>query len=257
MPTYLPAVEPFFFPGNSVGCLLIHGFTGTPYEMRGLGEHLAARGYSVAGPALAGHATRLEAMLPTRWHDWHASVVDAYDQLSQTGAAIFPIGLSLGGSLALHLAAHRAVAGVVAISTPFEIRHPFISFFRFLPFLLPLFPSIKKKRFANDTQDARISPQHPEYAAYPTRAAQSMLHDFFPHLRDDLRDVRAPALLIQARGDHTIPRESAEQIYARLGSRKKEIAWLECGGHLALEDYGKEEAFARILQFVQAHAKSK
>ena len=30
--------EPFYFPGNKTGCLLIHGFTGSPGEMRPLGS---------------------------------------------------------------------------------------------------------------------------------------------------------------------------------------------------------------------------
>ena len=41
--------EPFYFPGNSTGCLLIHGFTGAPMEMRPLGDFLAEKGYSVLG----------------------------------------------------------------------------------------------------------------------------------------------------------------------------------------------------------------
>jgi esterase/lipase len=44
-----------------------------------------------------------------------------------------------------------------------------------------------------------------------------------------------------------------EQFHARLGSREKEMVWIEPGGHLVLEDYGKEEAFERILQFVATH----
>ena len=38
--------EPFYFPGNSTGCLLIHGFSGAPTEMRPLGDFLAEKGYS-------------------------------------------------------------------------------------------------------------------------------------------------------------------------------------------------------------------
>ncbi|MBE9479637.1 MAG: carboxylesterase, partial [Chloroflexi bacterium] len=38
--------EPFFYPGNAVGCLLVHGFPGAPEEMRWLGEHLAKQGYT-------------------------------------------------------------------------------------------------------------------------------------------------------------------------------------------------------------------
>ena len=51
--------EPFYFPGNSTGCLLIHGFTGAPTEMRPLGEYLAENGFSVLGVRLSGHGTRM------------------------------------------------------------------------------------------------------------------------------------------------------------------------------------------------------
>ena len=50
--------EPFFYPGNETGCLLIHGFTASPQEMRGLGVHLAEQGYSVLGIRLFGHGTQ-------------------------------------------------------------------------------------------------------------------------------------------------------------------------------------------------------
>jgi carboxylesterase len=48
----IKTTEPFFFPGNDTGCLLIHGFTGAPTEMRPLGEFLAGKGYTVLGVRL-------------------------------------------------------------------------------------------------------------------------------------------------------------------------------------------------------------
>lgn len=256
MPDYLPNAEPFYFPGNHIGCLLIHGFTGTPYEMRELGTRLSASGYTVSSPVLAGHATTLEDMLPTRWHDWYASARAAYDQLREQCDVIFPIGLSMGGALALHLAAHCPVAGVAAVSTPFTIQNSLIPLFRIFPFLYALIPCVPKNRQNDDTQDPTVRLKHPGYPYNPTRAAASLIFDFLPHLREDLRDLRAPALLLQARGDRAIPAHSMSEIYARLASREKEMVWLPKGGHLALEDYSKEEAFAQILRFVQAHIPS-
>lgn len=254
MPNYLPNAEPFYFPGNHIGGLLIHGFTGTPYEMRGLGKHLAAQGYTVLAPALAGHATRLEDLLPTRWPDWYASVTDAYDQLHEHCDTIFAIGLSLGGALALHLAAHRPVAGVVAVSAPFALAHPLLPLFQRFPFLYDLVPTVAKRAAAVDVVAPSILTQHPEYSAYPTRASASLMHDFLPHLHDDLRDITAPVLLIQARGDRTIPANSMDEYYARIGTHNKTQLWIERSGHLVLEDVSKTQAFEAILKFVREHS---
>jgi carboxylesterase len=254
MPDYLPNAEPFYFPGNRIGCLLIHGFTGTPHEVRGLGERLAAQGYTVLGPVLAGHATRLEDILTTRWTDWYASVTRAYDQLRETTDTIFPMGLSLGGVLALHLAAHRPIAGVVAVSAPFSIHNPLIPLFRIFPFLFDVLPTIAKRAADVDAADPSIMAQHPEYPAYPTRAAASLILDFLPHLHDDLRDIRAPVLLIQSRGDRTIPANSLDEYARRIASSQIETLWLERSGHLVLEDLSREQAFAAILNFVRRYS---
>ena len=48
--------EEFFLPGTNGGAvLLIHGYTGTPAEMRPLGDYLQQLGYTVLGVRLAGH----------------------------------------------------------------------------------------------------------------------------------------------------------------------------------------------------------
>lgn len=222
--------------------------------MRELGERLAERGYTVLCPALAGHATTLAEMMPTRWPDWYASATAAYNQLRQDCDLIFAVGLSMGSLLALHLTAHRPIAGVVAVSTPSSIQNWRIPLFEIFHLLIYLVPAIKKNPARFDTQDPGVNAKHVAYDSYPTRAAASLIKEFLPHVMDDLRDVHAPALLIQARGDHTIPANSIHEIFSRLGSREKERVWLSQGGHLALEDYGKEEAFAHILRFVARHS---
>jgi len=249
----MPGAEPFSHCGNRIGCLLLHGFTGTPNEMRELGTRLHSQGYTVLAPALAGHATKIEEMIPTRWDDWYRTATEAYDQLAQTCDAIFPIGLSLGGMLALHLAAHREVRGVVAVSAPSSVND-----WRLIPFkiLIPLFhfiPTVKKNLKRSDAHNPNLSSRHLRYMEHPTAAAASMIRDFLPHVMRDLRDVRAPALLLQARGDHVVPRASMETLYANLGSREKEMVWLERGGHQALEDLDKEIAFEQIARFIHCH----
>lgn len=52
-------MQPFFFEGdaiNDAGVLLLHGFTGSPAELRPLGEFLSRQGYAAAAPLLPGMA---------------------------------------------------------------------------------------------------------------------------------------------------------------------------------------------------------
>src|SRR4051812_28032023 len=69
----LPGAESFFLPGGPTGVLLLHGFTSSPAEVRPLGDFLAAQGYTVYSPLLAGHGTAPEDLRGTTWRDWVAS----------------------------------------------------------------------------------------------------------------------------------------------------------------------------------------
>ena len=81
MTQIITTAEPFLLPGSKTGCLLIHGFTGAPKEMRWMGDYLSQQRYSVLGIRLAGHATRPEDMIRSRSVDWIASVEDGYQLL--------------------------------------------------------------------------------------------------------------------------------------------------------------------------------
>ena len=130
-PPLLPSAEPFLFPGNRTGCLLIHGITGTPKEMRLLGEHLNKQGYTALGWRLNGHATKKEHLIRSRWEDWFADLQDGWQILSCCTDEIYLIGLSMGAILSLFFAASFPVAGVVAIAAPHHLPDdPRISFLK-------------------------------------------------------------------------------------------------------------------------------
>ena len=103
----MPGAGTFFFEGSDVGCLLIHGFTGTPQNIRPLGDFLARRGLTVLAPRLAGHGTTVDEFEQSGPEDWIATINSGVDQLKRTCSSVFAIGISMGGTLALHLGATR------------------------------------------------------------------------------------------------------------------------------------------------------
>src|SRR5258708_6207416 len=59
---------------GDAGVLLAHGITGAPTELKPLVRKLAAAGFTVACPQLAGHCSTLKELRQTRSTDWYASL---------------------------------------------------------------------------------------------------------------------------------------------------------------------------------------
>ncbi len=241
--------EPFYFPGNETGCLLIHGFTGAPTEMRPLGEYLAAQGYSVLGVRLTGHGTRIEDMNRVTWEDWSNSVLDGWYLLRPNTKRVFIIGLSMGGVLTLYHSSFLPAAGLVSMSTPYQIDDPRR---KFLPLLSKVMPYADKGE--SDWQDENAVEDHFSYDKYPTKALLQLTR-LLEEMRKALPQVNAPALLIHSRKDIGVPLVNLEKIYRAIAtpenSKKKII--LEHSGHVVTRDKDKDLVFRAIHDFIQAN----
>ncbi len=244
---FLKGAEPFFFPGGPVGCLLVHGFTGTPKEMRGLGEYLAGQGYTVLGIRLFGHATRPEDMTRARWQDWLADIEDGWHILSGMTKQIFACGLSMGGVLSLVLASRLPVSGVVAMSTPEHMpADPRLRILKVLSLLQPYHAKNKPLWF-----DAAAYKEHVSYPADPTRA-YAELRDLLKVMRAQLPLVKAPTLLINSKNDQVVMPDSRHQelIYQALGSLEKQTLWVDKSGHVITRDAEHMRVFAAAGEFI-------
>ena len=242
----IPTAEPFFFPGDRIGCLLIHGFTGAPKEMLWMGEYLASQGHSVLGIRLAGHATQPSDMLRMRWRDWVASVEDGYHLLRHSTDHIFAIGLSMGGVLALHHGANHPVSGIVAMSTPYSLGNdPRLPYAKYLHYLQP---NISKG--ASDWQNPDAAADHVDYPYYPTRAIAE-LRDLLVEMRAALPKIQVPVLLIHSRKDGGVLPLNAEQNFSHLQVEDKTLLWVENSGHVITREPDRQQVFAAAEAFIQ------
>jgi len=85
-------------------CLLLHGFTGGPYEVKPLADHLTAHGWTCALPTLPGHDKPLRELHRIPFGDWIRAAEAAVDALTRTYGAVDLVGFSMGGLIAAHLA---------------------------------------------------------------------------------------------------------------------------------------------------------
>ncbi len=235
--------EPFFFPGNATACLLIHGFTASPQEMRGLGQYLHAQGYTVLGVRLAGHATTPGDMAHMRWEDWVASTEDGWHLLRSAGfERIVVVGLSMGGAIALLLASYLPAQGVVSMAAPYEIHVPWRE--RFWAIFRPLVPKKPGKVFSPEGFVGRV--------AYPVMPARSVfeLEILLHTLRQALPRVTVPALVMHSVNDDFVLPSNAEAIFAALGSPQKRLVWVENSSHVITLDAARDQVYRETAAFI-------
>lgn len=254
MSQIIPTAEPFFFPGKGknakIGCLVSHGFTGAPKEMRWLGEYLNQNGYSVCGLRLTGHATRPEDMIRARYTDWMVSIEDGYHLLRGSTDKVFLLGLSMGGVLALTMASRLPVHGVVAMSTPYKLPdHPLL---RIAPLIALFIPYLSKGKGTPgaDWFDQEVFQQHIAYPKNPVRSAYE-LNRLLGVMRTSLGEVKVPVLLIHSRDDTYVLKDSMETIHGALGSSDKQMLWVEGGGHVITEEPTRHQVFQAVAAFIQ------
>lgn len=246
--------------GDARGALCLHGMTGTPFELRPVGEALGGAGYSVQGPLLAGHGGTLRDLAATQWPDWLASAEQAMEDLRRRvgGRPIAIVGFSMGGLLALRLARlyPDRIAALVIIAAPLRLR-PFqvrgvraLGWlpvdFRSLPFVC--IPKLK----GSDISDPEMRDANPSLRAFPISAVTS-LFALMDEVRADLPSVRAPTLVIHGRHDHTVPMEDSLELTGSLGSEVIERLWLDRSFHIVTLDVERSTVTNAIIGFLGKH----
>ena len=240
-------MSPFHFPGGPVGCLLVHGFTGSPPEMRGLGEYLATQGYTVRGPLLPGHGTSPEDMTTTGADDWLRGAEADLRRLQAACESVFVAGLSMGGVISLILASKYPVAGVVALSTPAYLGDWRV---RLLPVLRYFVKWVPPNSRGPDPTDPETLGRLSSYERTPI-AGVVELDRLVGRMRRALPRVIAPALVIQSTGDRHIPPESGQYIVDHLGSTDKTLHILHNSGHAITVDSEREIVWRAVGDFIR------
>ncbi|MDK1475556.1 alpha/beta fold hydrolase [Streptomyces sp. 549] len=247
----LPGSEPMHHEGSEIGVLLCHGFTGTPQSMRPWAQYLADRGLTVSLPLLPGHGTRWEDMQVTGWQDWYATVDHELRALTERCEQVFVCGLSMGGALALRLAAKHgpAVEGVVVVN-------PGMTFPRAQGLALPVVRHLVRstKGVANDI--AKEGATELAYERVPLHAAHS-LNAFFKLVRSELPQVTQPLLVLHSRVDHVVPPTDSAVVLSSVSSTDVTETVLERSLHVATLDHDAERIFADSYGFISRLAARK
>ncbi len=237
----------------TTGVVVVHGFTGTPFEVRYLGDRLAEAGHAVHGVLLPGHGTRLEDLDATRWQDWAACVDDAIAGMAARHRRVAVVGQSLGGLLALHAAAsHSEISCVASLAAPLWLEGLGGLAARLVrAHKMPL--RKLPKLGGSDVRDRAAKRANPCYPAVPTRALGQLL-DFMTVVDGELGRVAQPVLVLHARRDHTAPVRCASRIVDGLtASPDVRLRILPRSYHLIAVDVERDIVAAEVANFIHVH----
>ena len=229
-----------------VGVAVCHGFTGSTVSMRAWSEYLADVGFAVNMPLLAGHGTTWQDLSRTPWEHWYRDFEAAYLELSSRCDAVFVAGLSMGGTLALRVAAKHAVAGVAVVNPGLTFSDGRARYAGRLKYVLKSVPAI-----GDDIKAAGITE-----GAY-TRTPVAAVHELSKLFTDTislLPRVTAPTVVFRSTVDHVVPESSMAVLRAGLGSQEFNVVSLPNSYHVATMDNDAHQIFSQSSDFFRRHA---
>lgn len=242
--------------GGSRKVLLLHGFSGGPSDLRYLGETFAARGYHCLAPELPGHGPRWEGLEQTTPADWIRAAEEALARLR--GGADTPVqvvGFSLGGALALRLAAARpdAVSSLALLAPALALQGSsrlYRALFRWR-LVAALVPSVAKGE--SDLRNEGALPIHRSGDRLPTRGA-ALLDGLIRRAEASLPSIRCPAIVLWGAQDRVVPRLAAERAAEEIGSGPAPLVVFSRSGHHLALDVEREGVAEAILRFWEREA---
>ncbi len=215
---------------TGIGFVICHGYGGSPFNTRPLGDFLHGLGHSVIGVRLPGHGTSIEDMNNSRYIHWREHLERIYLEERGRYRHLFLVGFSMGGTLSLDIAARNAdtfrPAGIVTISTPVFFNGYFngrLVLHQPATALTGLYKILRPVARRADTRTGSLDRMNP-WVGYRTDIALHALHSFkraFAGVRRGLPRIGAPYCSIMAANDRTVSSENQVYVYRSIQSREK------------------------------------
>ncbi len=235
-------------PGGADAALLLHGLTGTPFELRPVADRLARAGVRCLAPVLPGHESP-GALAGSSWLDWVGGARDALAALGSTRRTLV-VGSSMGALVACALAAESPgkVDGLALLAPALELQ-PLGKLAAWLARATPVarfLPQIPKGG-GSDVGDPEARAQNPCMPTVPFRAVGELVA-LQQHVDALLPRVRCPSLVVAGAQDGTVTVAGARRMAGRLGGGARFVV-LPRSRHLVGIDVERDRVAADVAAF--------
>jgi carboxylesterase len=214
------------------GCLLLHGFTGGPFEVEPLADYLRDQGYACRVPSLPGHDPELLELGHVSWRDWlDAAAAEAYE-MSRMYETLDVVGFSMGGLLSAYVANRLPIRRLVMLNAAAIYFSP-----------LRLIRDLSDRVRAHDWEHwGRIK-------RVPLPATLQFMKLAQYARKQELGRVVVPTLIAQGQRDQIVHPRSARYIYDRLQG-DKELVYFPQSRHMLCFEPDAPELFRTVGRFL-------
>lgn len=237
--------------GNDVIAILIHGFSGTPDDLKNLAKYLVSQGITAKSVLLAGHGSHWRDLGETTHYDWWKSVEDVVKDAIGKYNKIFLVGYSFGANLAFDIAARypKEITGVVSLGVSVYLKKGF-----FINTFLPIFHVLLKhykKSYIKKNQAIEYEDSG-SYVYLPTNSIYEFKKFIKHYTKKELSKVTTPALIIHSKNDAITHPSSSEFVYRKINSQQKDLLLLDDVNHNPLTSKRKDVIYSQIKEFIEA-----
>jgi carboxylesterase len=248
--TAIDAGREYDLGGGPDTVLLLHGLTGSTFELHPVALRLASAGMRCLAPVMAGHGGTAADLAGVTWTEW---VGKAERDLARLDGARrrFVVGCSMGALVACALAhdAPEKVDGLVLLSPALELRLPG-KVGAAIGRIGALGRIVVPKSAGSDVRDPEMRRRNPGVRGMPL-AAVAQLAALERHVDRQLPAIAAPAVVVAGGHDHTVTLAGERRLARRIGSGPAEVIVLPESWHLVGIDVERERCADAALRFLE------
>ncbi len=212
-------------------CMLIHGFTGTPHELKTLASYLESKGWICRLPTLPGHGGPMQLLRGIHRKQWLEAVVRESRLIAETYGSFQIVGFSMGGLLAAYAANRYPVSRLVLLNAAVIYVSP-------MRLMRDLWRRAKEKELSY-------------YLRKQSTPLPSMLQfaGLVRELKREFRSIEVPTLIVQGELDQVVHPLSARYIYRSLRAERR-LRLFPRSRHMICLDEEANLVFEEIAHFL-------
>ncbi|MGA9288107.1 MAG: alpha/beta fold hydrolase [Anaerobacillus sp.] len=227
-----------------VGCLLIHGFTGAPYEVEPLAEYFRYHtDWVISSPTLPGHGEE-DTLQGITFNEWIDTAETYLQEMQKQCDTIYLVGFSMGGVLAGYLASKYKVDKLVLLSAALQYIQPI----QMVKDIWEMMTDLCKGKLRHNELFIRYSKK---LKTTPFLASLEF-RKLVQNLKPSFELVSIPTIILQGKLDGMVPYKTANSIYHLIGSDQKQVYLMENSKHLICHGEDRQDVINTVYRFLKS-----